>query len=69
MELCNAPGEDGGKINSVKAFLDSDDKILVCTRNFSVCSDNFAEAFDDRVITIDEFHHVSVILTTSWGHM
>ena len=24
--LCNAPGEDGGKVNSVKAFLESDDK-------------------------------------------
>ena len=29
--LCNAPGEDGGKVNSVEAFLQSDDRILVCT--------------------------------------
>ena len=29
--LCNAPGEDGGKVNSVKAFLDSEDSNLVCT--------------------------------------
>ncbi|RYE27773.1 MAG: DEAD/DEAH box helicase, partial [Sphingobacteriales bacterium] len=29
--LCNAPGEDGGKVNSVKSFLESDDKVLVCT--------------------------------------
>jgi hypothetical protein len=29
--LCNAPGEDGGKVNSVKAFLVSDERILVCT--------------------------------------
>src|SRR5690606_10630773 len=27
--LCNAPGEDGSKVNSVKSFLESDDKILV----------------------------------------
>ena len=29
--LCNAPGEEGGKVNSVKAFLESGDRILVCT--------------------------------------
>src|SRR3954469_4768140 len=29
--LCNAPGEDGGKVKSVGAFLNSDDKVLVCT--------------------------------------
>src|SRR3954464_8190436 len=30
--LCNAPGSDnGGKVNSLGAFLDSDDKVLVCT--------------------------------------
>src|ERR1043166_2721780 len=29
--LCDAPGPDnGGKINAVRAFLDSDDKVLVC---------------------------------------
>jgi superfamily II DNA or RNA helicase len=59
--LCNAPGEDGGKVNSVKAFLDSDDRILVCTHatiRFAV--DKFGiEAFDDCLIAVDEFHHVS----------
>ena len=30
--LCNAPGSDnGGKVKSVGAFLESDDKVLVCT--------------------------------------
>src|SRR5258707_4795386 len=30
--LCNAPGSDnGGKVKSVAAFLDSDDMVLVCT--------------------------------------
>src|SRR5271167_3037277 len=30
--LCDAPGEDnGGKVNSVGAFLNSGDKVLVCT--------------------------------------
>ncbi|KQX34244.1 DEAD/DEAH box helicase [Devosia sp. Root436] len=59
--LCNAPGEDGGKVNSVRAFLDSDDRILVCTHaTFRFAVDRFGiEAFDDRLIAVDEFHHVS----------
>lgn len=59
--LCNAPGEDGGTVNSVKAFLDSDDKVLVCTHaTFRFAINKFGvEAFDDRAIAIDEFHHVS----------
>src|SRR3954469_20039988 len=31
--LCNAPGEDGSKVNSVKAFLEGSDKVLVCTHS------------------------------------
>lgn len=59
--LCNAPGEDGGKVNSVGAFLDSSDKILVCTHaTFRFAVEKFGvEAFDDRLIAVDEFHHVS----------
>jgi superfamily II DNA or RNA helicase len=60
--LCNAPGEDGGKVNAVRAFLESDDKVLVCTHaTFRFAIDKFGvEAFDDRLIAVDEFHHVSV---------
>lgn len=59
--LCNAPGEDGGKVNSVKTFLESDDQVLVCTHaTFRFAVDRFGvEAFDDRLIAVDEFHHVS----------
>lgn len=59
--LCNAPGEDGGKVNSVKAFLESDDRILVCTHaTFRFAVERFGvAAFDDRLIAVDEFHHVS----------
>jgi superfamily II DNA or RNA helicase len=59
--LCNAPGEDGGKVNSVAAFLASEDKVLVCTHaTFRFAVDKFGvEAFDDRLIAIDEFHHSS----------
>ena len=60
--LCNAPGTEGGKVNAVKAFLDSDDQILVCTHaTFRFAMERFgANAFDNRLIAVDEFHHVSV---------
>ncbi|MCY7977720.1 DEAD/DEAH box helicase [Bacillus inaquosorum] len=60
--LCNAPGVDnGGKVNSVGVFLESNDKVLVCTHaTFRFAVDQFGiEAFDNRLIAIDEFHHVS----------
>ncbi|MDA8248014.1 MAG: DEAD/DEAH box helicase [Rhodospirillales bacterium] len=60
--LCDAPGADnGGKVNSVEAFLKSDDKVLVCTHaTFRFAVDKFGvEAFDNRLIAVDEFHHVS----------
>jgi len=59
--LCDAPGEDGGKVNSVKAFLESDDQALVCTHaTFRFAVDRFGVAvFDNRLIAVDEFHHVS----------
>lgn len=59
--LCNAPGEDGGKVNSVGSFLVSDDKVLVCTHaTFRFAVERFGvEAFDGRLIAVDEFHHVS----------
>jgi superfamily II DNA or RNA helicase len=60
--LCNAPGSDnGGKVKSVEAFLQSADKVLVCTHaTFRFAVDQYGvEAFDGRLIAIDEFHHVS----------
>jgi len=60
--LCNAPGNDnGGKVKSLGAFLEADDKVLVCTHaTFRFAVDAYGvEAFDDRLIAVDEFHHVS----------
>ena len=47
--------------SAVGAFLESDDKVLVCTHaTFRFAVDQFGvEAFDDRLIAVDEFHHVS----------
>lgn len=60
--LCNAPGNDnGGKVKSLGAFLEGDDQVLVCTHaTFRFAVDDYGvEAFDDRLIAVDEFHHVS----------
>lgn len=60
--LCNAPGSDnGGKVKSVGAYLESHDKVLVCTHaTFRFAVDKYGvAAFDDRLIAVDEFHHVS----------
>lgn len=60
--LCNAPGNDnGGKVKSLGVFLEGDDKVLVCTHaTFRFAVDAYGvEAFDDRLIAVDEFHHVS----------
>ncbi|KKC24347.1 DEAD/DEAH box helicase [Sphingomonas sp. SRS2] len=64
--LCNVPGADDVKVakSKVKAlgeFLASDDHVLVCTHaTFRFAIDELGiEAFDDRLIAVDEFHHVS----------
>ena len=64
--LCNAPGADEprvaqSKVGAVRAFLDSSDTVLVCTHatfRFAV-EELGVEAFDNRLIAVDEFHHVS----------
>jgi superfamily II DNA or RNA helicase len=64
--LCNAPGADDvrvarSKVKAVGEFLASEDQVLVCTHaTFRFAIDELGvEAFDGRLIAIDEFHHVS----------
>lgn len=64
--LCNAPGADeervdASKVKAVGQFLESGDPVLVCTHaTFRFAVDALGvEAFDNRLIAIDEFHHVS----------
>ncbi|EKS35382.1 DEAD/DEAH box helicase [Afipia clevelandensis] len=64
--LCNAPGIDEpkvakSKVKAVAEFLASGDSVLVCTHatfRFAV-EELGVEAFDHRLIAVDEFHHVS----------
>ena len=64
--LCNAPGIDEpkvarSKVKAVGEFLASGDPVLVCTHaTFRFAVDELGvAAFDDRLIAVDEFHHVS----------
>jgi hypothetical protein len=64
--LCNAPGPDeervdASKIKAVGQFLASDDRVLVCTHaTFRFAVEQLGVgAFDERLIAVDEFHHVS----------
>lgn len=64
--LCNAPGVDepkvaASKVKAVKEFLESGDPVLVCTHaTFRFAVDDLGvDPFDDRLIAVDEFHHVS----------
>ncbi len=64
--LCNAPGADDvrvakSKVKAVSEFLASSDKVLVCTHaTFRFAVEELGiPAFDNRLIAIDEFHHVS----------
>ena len=65
--LCNAPGADSPRaastnVGAVKKFLESGDDVMVCTHaTFRFAFEQLGvEAFDDRLIAVDEFHHVSI---------
>ncbi len=66
--LCLNGAEEGAtarKVRAVREFMASPDRVLVCTHaTFRFAFDEIAEeegtaAFDDCLIAIDEFHHVS----------
>ena len=58
--LCT-PGGEKSKVGAFKKFLESDEKILICTHatlRFA-CDGIDEKTFNEVVIAIDEFHHVS----------
>ena len=64
--LCNTPGADDpkvakSKVKAVGEFLASDARVLVCTHaTFRFAFDELGvAAFDNTLVAIDEFHHVS----------
>lgn len=64
--LCT-PGGDKSKVSAVQRFLDGDDEILVCTHStLRFAFDAIDESkFNDTLLAIDEFHHVSADMDTS----
>lgn len=60
--LCTTEtGGARGKVDALRAFLDSDDRTLVCTHStLRFAYERFgAEAFDGCLLAIDEFHHAA----------
>ncbi|OEE69824.1 ATP-dependent helicase [Enterovibrio norvegicus FF-33] len=58
--LCTS-GSEAGKANVFKRFMESDDQTLVCTHSTlrSVFDKLTPSDFDNCLVAIDEFHHVS----------
>lgn len=58
--LCS-PGSDQSKVDAFIRFLESDERILICTHaTFRFAYERLsAKDFNDTLVAIDEFHHVS----------
>lgn len=71
--LCLGTGDDKSKVKSLTSFMKSDDKILVCTHatlRFAFEAEELPmELFNDTVLAIDEFHHVSVSENSRLGEL
>jgi superfamily II DNA or RNA helicase len=70
--LCTA-GSDGSKskVESFHNFMKSDERILVCTHatlRFA-CEEIDVNLFDETLIAIDEFHHVSADVNNRLGEL
>jgi superfamily II DNA or RNA helicase len=70
---CNLciPGGDQGKVNTFRKFLQGDERVLICTHatlrfafEATVASD-----YDNVLLAIDEFHHVSVDTDSRLGEL
>lgn len=68
--LCT-PGSDGSKskVEAFKNFMDNDERILICTHaTFRFAAEELEESsFDNSMIAIDEFHHVSADINNRLG--
>lgn len=69
--LCAGSGDDKSKVSAFVRFMQSDDQILVCTH--ATLRFAFEEIdpsdFNDCVLAIDEFHHVSTSDTSRLGEL
>ena len=68
--LCT-PGGDKTKVKAFHKFLDSDEQILICTHatlRFA-CDEIDESQFNDVLLAIDEFHHVSANIDNRLGEL
>jgi len=70
--LCT-PGSDGSKskVQSFHNFMDSDEQILICTHatlRFA-CEELDESKFNNTLLAIDEFHHVSADVNSRLGEL
>ncbi len=70
--LCT-PGDEGSssKVKAFHKFMDSDEKILICTHatlRFA-CEELDETKFNDTLLAIDEFHHVSADANNRLGEL
>ena len=68
--LCT-PGGDKTKVKAFHKFLDSDEQILICTHatlRFA-CDEIDESQFNDVLLAIDEFHHVSANVDNRLGEL
>jgi len=70
--LCT-PGDDGSKskVTAFHNFMDNDEKILICTHatlRFA-CEGLGEDKFNDTLLAIDEFHHVSASVESKLGEI
>lgn len=70
--LCT-PGSDGsqGKVQAFHNFMDNDEQILICTHatlRFA-CEELDESKFNNTLLAIDEFHHVSADVNSRLGEL
>lgn len=68
--LC-VPGGENSKVESFKRFMDSDDTVLLCTHaTLRFAFDKIgADKFDNCLVAVDEFHHVSADYESKLGEL
>lgn len=68
--LC-VPGGETSKVTGFGTFLDSDDKILLCTHStLRFAFDKYgASKFNNCLVAVDEFHHVSANYESKLGEL
>lgn len=69
-DLCS-PGGDQRKTTAFKNFMESEEKIILCTHaTLRFAFDQIgSNAFNDCLIAIDEFHHVSIDIESKLGEL